>query len=128
MADEELLREFFNETARNMERVDEFLKRLETNPRNAEAAGEVLRAFHTLAGTCGFFGFEVLGRLGRGGEKLLTAWRDGRLSSTGEAYAAVREAREAVRRRVDALRRGSAADGGEEPAVAKLERAMPGAD
>jgi two-component system chemotaxis sensor kinase CheA len=79
ISDEEL-REFLVESNENLDRLDQDLLSLEADPESSETISSIFRTVHTIKGTCGFLGFERLGKVAHEGENLLTKLRDGELA------------------------------------------------
>ena len=76
---EEFIREFLEESAENLDQLDQDLVALEKQPRDKSRLESIFRAIHTIKGTSGFFGFSKLGALAHDGESLLGRIRDGEL-------------------------------------------------
>jgi two-component system, chemotaxis family, sensor kinase CheA len=53
---DDIVREFFVESAENLDLLDRELIHLEKDPRNRDTLASVFRTIHTIKGTCGFLG------------------------------------------------------------------------
>jgi two-component system chemotaxis sensor kinase CheA len=80
--DDGILQEFLAESFENLAQVEQDLVVLERDPADPARLASVFRAIHTIKGTCGFFGFSLLGTVAHAGEDLLGDIRDGRLDLT----------------------------------------------
>ncbi|CAG4933729.1 chemotaxis protein CheA [Acidithrix sp. C25] len=69
--------EFLVESYENLDRLDQDLVILESDPHNKETLSSIFRTIHTIKGTCGFLGFEKLEKVAHVGENLLSKLRDG---------------------------------------------------
>lgn len=79
--DRELLNEFVTESTELLEQVEETLLGLdESASLDPEAINEIFRAVHSVKGTSGFFGLDVIGSLSHIMENVLGEMREGRLS------------------------------------------------
>ena len=75
--DEGILQEFLAECHENLGHVEGDLVALERDPGDPARIASVFRAFHTIKGTCGFFGFTKLASVTHAGENLLSLLRAG---------------------------------------------------
>jgi two-component system chemotaxis sensor kinase CheA len=75
--DEGILQEFLAECHENLGHVESDLVALERDPSDPARIASVFRAFHTIKGTCGFFGFTKLAAVTHAGENLLSLLRAG---------------------------------------------------
>ncbi|NNL76297.1 MAG: chemotaxis protein CheA [Desulfobacterales bacterium] len=82
-ADEELVAEFIAEGSDLIEKAEEALLSLETNPGDMESVGTVFRAFHTVKGTAAFLELDLISELGHHAESLLSRVRDGEIRYSG---------------------------------------------
>lgn len=127
--DDELMKEFFQESETNMTRLEELLQSLSSGKTEGplkESLAEAFRMIHTLAGTCGFFGYQRLGALARSGESLLAAWRDGVLQPSGEGYRLLSEMLTAVRKMLNHLKTEKEEGPAESALVTRLEQVREG--
>jgi two-component system chemotaxis sensor kinase CheA len=76
---DEILKDFLIESNENLDRLDQELVELESDPFSKELLGSIFRTIHTIKGSCGFLGFAKLEKLAHAGENLLSRLRDGRL-------------------------------------------------
>ncbi len=74
---DELLNEFLIESNENLDRLDEELVTLETEPTNRELLNSIFRRIHTIKGVCGFLDFSILESVTHAGENLLQTLRNG---------------------------------------------------
>jgi two-component system chemotaxis sensor kinase CheA len=81
---DELTNDFLAESRENLDRLDQELVKLESDPTSAELISSVFRTIHTIKGTCGFLGFTRLEKVAHAGESLLSRLRDGKLKLNGE--------------------------------------------
>ena len=75
--DDSILEEFLAEMHENLGQLERDLIALERDASSSELLARILRAFHTIKGTCGFFGFVRLQSLTHAAEGLLVRCRDG---------------------------------------------------
>jgi len=75
-ADPEMLGEFITEASDLIEKAEQALLTLETDPDDEEAVGMVFRAFHTVKGTSAFLELTLLNEIGHLAESLLSRVRD----------------------------------------------------
>ncbi len=79
--DRELLNEFVIESSELLESVEETLLGIDSNnPLDPEAINEIFRAVHSVKGTSGFFGLDVIGSLSHIMENVLGEMREGKLA------------------------------------------------
>ncbi|MGC8464396.1 MAG: chemotaxis protein CheA [Acidimicrobiales bacterium] len=69
--------EFLVESNENLDRLDQDLMALESNPHDKERLSSIFRTIHTIKGTCGFLGYSKLESVTHVGENLLSKLRDG---------------------------------------------------
>jgi two-component system chemotaxis sensor kinase CheA len=81
---DELIKEFLVESNENLDRLDNELVKLETDPSSQELLSSIFRTIHTIKGSCGFLGFSKLEKVAHVGESLLSQLREGKLSLTPE--------------------------------------------
>lgn len=94
---DDIVKEFLQESGENLERLDQELVRLETEPTNAELIGSIFRTIHTVKGTCGFLGYTKLEKVAHAGENLLSMLRAKELNLTEEIADALLEMTDAIR-------------------------------
>jgi two-component system chemotaxis sensor kinase CheA len=97
MSDSDIAQDFLVESYENLDRLDRDLVGLEKNPQDRDALAGVFRTIHTIKGTCGFMGFNKLGKIAHVGENLLTRLRDGQLTLNPEITTALLGMVDAVR-------------------------------
>jgi two-component system chemotaxis sensor kinase CheA len=81
---DEIVKEFLIESNENLDRLDQELVKLESEPSSKELLASIFRTIHTIKGSCGFLGFANLERLAHVGKNLLSLLRDGKLALTEE--------------------------------------------
>lgn len=81
--DHELIADFVVECRDYLESAEAALLELEVNPTDSEAINTVFRAFHTVKGTSGFLGLDVLTSFAHEAESLFTRVRDKELPFAG---------------------------------------------
>ena len=96
--DQEVIREFLIESHENLSRLDQRLVDLEQDPRNAALLADIFRTFHTIKGTCGFFGYATLERITHRAENLLSQLRDGQRELNPALVSLILETLDATRK------------------------------
>ena len=76
---DEIVRDFLIESKDSLDRLDQELVKLETEPTSTELLGSIFRTIHTIKGSCGFLGFAHLEKVAHAGENLLSKLRDKQL-------------------------------------------------
>lgn len=94
---DELLQEFLNETAENLEIADNELVKFERDPDDKEALATIFRLVHTVKGSCGFIGLPRLERVAHAAETLLGRVRDGEIVVDAAIVTATLDAIDRVR-------------------------------
>ena len=74
LEDDEIIREFLIESNENLNRLDIEIVDLERNP-TADRLASIFRTIHTIKGTCGFLGFQVLEGITHHAENILSQLR-----------------------------------------------------
>jgi two-component system chemotaxis sensor kinase CheA len=97
MSDSDIVQDFLVESYENLDRLDRDLVGLEKNAQDRDALAGVFRTIHTIKGTCGFMGFNKLGKIAHVGENLLTRLRDGQLTLNPEITTALLGMVDAIR-------------------------------
>jgi two-component system chemotaxis sensor kinase CheA len=82
-ADHELIAEFIMESRELLESSETALLELENNPEDFEAVNTVFRAFHTVKGTSGFLGLEIVSKMAHLAESLLSRIRNKEIRLVG---------------------------------------------
>ena len=107
---DDIVKDFLVESAENLDRLDQELVRLETDPSSKDLLASIFRTIHTIKGSCGFLGFAKLEKVAHTGENLLSRLRDGDLILTQELTSGLLEMVDAVRRMLADIQ-ATAADG-----------------
>ncbi len=110
---DEIVKDFLIESNENLDRLDQELVKLESEPSSKELLGSVFRTIHTIKGSCGFLGFARLEKLAHAGESLLSRLRDGKLSLNTQITSGLLAMVDAVRRMLAAIQ-ASGQDGEED--------------
>ena len=110
---DEIVKDFLIESNENLDRLDQELVRLESEPTSTEPLAGVFRTIHTIKGSCGFLGFARLEKLAHAGESLLSRLRDGQLTLNAEITSGLRAMVDAVRHMLAAIQ-ASGQDGEED--------------
>jgi len=120
---DEIVKDFLIESNENLDRLDQELVKLESEPSSKELLASVFRTIHTIKGSCGFLGFARLEKLAHAGESLLSRLRDGKLSLSAEITSGLLAMVDAVRRMLAAIQ-ASGQDGEEDyaPLIELLTR------
>jgi len=94
---DDIVKDFLIESAENLDRLDQELVRLETDPTSKDLLASIFRTIHTIKGSCGFLGFARLEKVAHVGESLLSRLRDGDLDLTEDMTSGLLEMVDAVR-------------------------------
>lgn len=94
---DEIVKEFLIESRENLDRLDQELVRLESDPSSKELLASIFRTLHTIKGSCGFLGFQRLQKVTHSGEGLLARLRDGEITLNQEITSALLALVDAVR-------------------------------
>ncbi|HEY6768472.1 MAG TPA: chemotaxis protein CheA [Candidatus Sulfotelmatobacter sp.] len=94
---DDIVRDFLIESGENLDRLDQELVRLESDPKSKDLLGSIFRTIHTIKGSCGFLAFAKLERVAHTGESLLSRLRDGELTLTADLTSGLLEMVDAVR-------------------------------
>src|SRR5438874_8479199 len=81
---DDLVRDFLVESGENLDRLDQELVQLESDPSSRDLLSSIFRTIHTIKGSCGFLGFAKLEKVAHAGESLLSRLRDGKLLLNAE--------------------------------------------
>jgi two-component system chemotaxis sensor kinase CheA len=95
---DEIVKDFLIESNENLDRLDQELVKLESEPSSKELLASIFRTIHTIKGSCGFLGFARLEKVAHAGESLLSRLRDGKLALTAELTSGLLAMVDAVRR------------------------------
>ena len=105
---DEIVKDFLIESGENLDRLDQEVVQLETDPRSAPLLASIFRTIHTIKGSCGFLGFTRLEKVAHAGESLLSRLRDGELSLTEESTSGLLAMVDAVRRMLSEIQTNGA--------------------
>ena len=94
--DDEIIREFLIESSENLHSLDSELVDLERHP-TAETLASIFRTIHTIKGTCGFLGFQILEAITHQAESILSQLRTGQRPVSGGIVSLILESIDAVR-------------------------------
>src|SRR6266436_5832444 len=94
---DDLVRDFLVETGENLDRLDQELVQLESDPSSRDLLSSIFRTIHTIKGSCGFLGFANLEKVAHAGESLLSRLRDGKLSLVPELTSGLLSMVDAIR-------------------------------
>jgi two-component system, chemotaxis family, sensor kinase CheA len=94
---DDIVKDFLIESRENLDRLDQELVSLESDPTSKELLGSVFRTIHTIKGSCGFLGFARLQKVAHAGENLLSKLRDGALPLDAEITSGLLAMVDAVR-------------------------------
>jgi two-component system chemotaxis sensor kinase CheA len=94
---DELVKDFLVESNENLDRLDQELVKLESDPHSKDLLSSIFRTIHTVKGSCGFLGFAKLEKVAHAGENLLAKLREGKLMLTLEITSALLAMVDAVR-------------------------------
>ncbi len=100
---DEIVNDFLVESNENLDRLDQELVKLESEPSSKELMASVFRTIHTIKGSCGFLGFPRLEKLAHTGESLLSLLRDGKVTLSAEITSALLALVDAVRHMLAAI-------------------------
>ncbi len=93
----EEIREFLIESNENLNALDQQIVELEKNPADEPLIAGVFRTIHTIKGTSGFFGFNVLGSITHIAESILGQVREKERPLTPELVSLILETVDAVK-------------------------------
>jgi two-component system chemotaxis sensor kinase CheA len=94
---DEIVKDFLIESNENLDRLDQELVKLESEPSSKELLASIFRTIHTIKGSCGFLGFTRLEKVAHAGESLLSRLRDGLLALNEEVTSGLLAMVDAVR-------------------------------
>jgi two-component system, chemotaxis family, sensor kinase CheA len=120
---DEIVKDFLIESGENLDRLDQELVQLESEPSSTELLASVFRTIHTIKGGCGFLGFARLEKVTHAGESLLSRLRDRELTLNSEITSGLLAMVDAVRHMLAAIQ-ASGKDGEEDyvPLIQLLAR------
>lgn len=100
---DDIVKDFLIESRENLDRLDQELVSLESDPSSKELLGSIFRTIHTIKGSCGFLGFGHLEKVAHAGENLLSRLRDGLLILNPESTSALLAMVDTVRRMLNEI-------------------------
>ncbi|HSY92186.1 MAG TPA: chemotaxis protein CheA [Candidatus Binatus sp.] len=100
---DEIVKDFLIESNENLDRLDQELVKLESEPSSTVLLASIFRTIHTIKGSCGFLGFARLEKLTHAGESLLSRLRDGKLTLSAEITSGLLAMVDAVRHMLAAI-------------------------
>jgi two-component system chemotaxis sensor kinase CheA len=89
---DEDIRQFLIESNENLATLDDEIVKLEKTPENNALISSVFRTIHTIKGTCGFFGFDLLSATAHITENILAQARAGQRTLTPDVISLILEA------------------------------------
>src|SRR5579863_8168577 len=95
---DDIVKDFLIESRENLDRLDQELVSLESDPTSKDLLASIFRTIHTIKGSCGFLGFARLEKVAHAGESLLSRLRDGQLALNAEVTSGLLAMVDAVRR------------------------------
>jgi two-component system chemotaxis sensor kinase CheA len=95
---DEEIREFLIESSDNLAILDRDILRLEQTPEDVELISSAFRTIHTIKGTCGFFGFDILSAVTHITENILSQVRERKRKLTPELISLILETVDEVKR------------------------------
>ena len=110
---DEEVREFLIECNENLSNLDREVVLLEQRPEDPKLIASVFRTFHTIKGTCGFFGFVTLGAVTHIAENILDQVRGGQRPLTPELTSLVLETVDAIKELLQEIEREGQEGGNE---------------
>ena len=100
---DDIVKDFLIESRENLDRLDQELVKLESDPASKELLASIFRTIHTIKGSCGFLGFAHLEKVAHAGESLLSKLRDGVLALNTEMTSGLLSMVDAVRRMLNEI-------------------------
>lgn len=94
---DEEIREFLIESSENLATLDRDILRLEQTPEDFDLISSAFRTIHTIKGTCGFFGFDILSAITHITENILSQVRERKRMLTPELISLILEAVDEVK-------------------------------
>src|SRR5690349_1669323 len=94
---DDIVKDFLIESRENLDRLDQELVSLESDPTSMDLLASIFRTIHTIKGSCGFLGFARLEKVAHSGESLLSKLRDGELTLNAEITSGLLAMVDAVR-------------------------------
>lgn len=123
------IREFLIESNENLAILDREIVHLEKTPDDLETISSAFRTIHTIKGTCGFFGFDILSGVTHVTENILSQVRERKRKLTPELISLILETVDQVKLVLDTIERtGSEGPDTAGPLRARLEAAHAASD
>ncbi len=97
MEELDIIKEFLIESDENLSRLDQEIIELEKQPSSAELIASIFRTIHTIKGTCGFLGFNVLTEVSHSAESILSQVRDRKRVATKSLINIILESIDAIK-------------------------------
>ncbi len=95
--DLDTIKEFLIESNENLTRLDQEIVELESHPQNGELIASIFRTIHTIKGTCGFLGFDVLAEISHAAESILSQVRDKKRRASSQLIDVILQAVDAIK-------------------------------
>jgi two-component system chemotaxis sensor kinase CheA len=86
---DELLGEFITETKESLDALDVEIVKLEQDPSDKNLLSSIFRVMHTIKGTCGFLGLDILANLAHAAENVLGNIRDDKISPSPDVISVI---------------------------------------
>lgn len=116
----EYLQVFLDETAEELDSLVESILHLEGDPRNANSLNKAFRMLHSLKGSCGMMGFEVVGNFAHQLEDRFESYRSGKEILDRDTATLVLKCVDYFRAFIDRLRSGDGDEGDPSDLVRQL--------
>ena len=100
---DDIVKDFLIESRENLDRLDQELVQLESDPSSKDLLASIFRTIHTIKGSCGFLGFTRLEKVAHAGESLLSRLRDGKLTLSKEITNGLLATVDAVRQMLSSI-------------------------
>ncbi len=107
----EYMQVFLDESAEELDSLVEAILLLEDDPQNAESLNKAFRMLHSLKGSCGMMGFEVVGDFAHTLEDRFENYRSGKDLLDRDTATLVLKCVDYFRAFIDRLRKGNASEG-----------------
>ena len=118
------IREFLIESNENLANLDRDIVQLEKTPDDMDLISSAFRTIHTIKGTCGFFGCDILGSVTHVTENILSQVRERQRKLTPQLISLILEAVDEVKRLLEKIETtGSEGEDQSAPLRARLEQA-----
>src|SRR5882757_4419851 len=119
-----LMEEFLTESEELLQRMDQDMVLLETQPQDAEILNRIFRALHTIKGTSGFLGFDEIVRLSHQAEDVLNLLRRDEIRVTTAIMDALLQSRDQLGVMLGDIRQGGLREYSLDALIAELVRAQ----